>query len=404
MMSYMKTNDLVSDLKTICYANTEVYRSDFDSDVEIILAEAKKPVPERKTLLWLSYPCGTRIFFEEDVFLKDSPEYTTWLYYSEQEGDGVVAAALIIDDLEDEKVSGTIIRFDYEKHCERVRQRAVPASNREYVYENGSVICPCGSSVDAAEVKHLGKILYTRCIADEPEKLRLVLNTESLMRRELVTTEIKMEAAYRLELQWQKDKESLLNGEESLCLRCGNVLEKQITHNSLSRYVDACICSKCGTDEGLREWTGEALPLREWKGYSHDNEDTLDLLVLKSCCSFKDVFKKKDVVTGALFSEVAYARSDYDGYRWWTSWFTRGDKVESPLSTEIDGFMDNLFRMPEFKNLKSMRRACVNAGPTGDPTEWNLYSETYSFYIWIRMITRERDYNLYVHFLRKEQV
>ena len=36
-----------------------------------------------------------------------------------------------------------------------------------------------------------------------------------------------------------------------------------------------------------------------------------------------------------------------------------------------------------------------------EPTEFNLYSETAHFYIWLRLVTRHRDYNAYVHYYLK---
>ena len=41
------------------------------------------------------------------------------------------------------------------------------------------------------------------------------------------------------------------------------------------------------------------------------------------------------------------------------------------------------------------------AQPTSEPTEFNLYSETAHFCIWLRLITRHRDYNVYVHYYLK---
>ena len=52
-----------------------------------------------------------------------------------------------------------------------------------------------------------------------------------------------------------------------------------------------------------------------------------------------------------------------------------------------------------------MRRACkLYAEPTEEQTEYNLYSEAEHLYIWLRLITRERDYNLYVYFYDKDAV
>lgn len=51
-----------------------------------------------------------------------------------------------------------------------------------------------------------------------------------------------------------------------------------------------------------------------------------------------------------------------------------------------------------------MKRFCRYAQPTNGTTEFNLYSETEHLYIWIRLITRFRDYNVYVHYYDKNAV
>lgn len=61
--------------------------------------------------------------------------------------------------------------------------------------------------------------------------------------------------------------------------------------------------------------------------------------------------------------------------------------------------MEALLAIPEMASLNTMRRMCrLYAGPTSEPTEFNLYCNTEQFHVWLRFITRERDYNLYVHF------
>ena len=76
------------------------------------------------------------------------------------------------------------------------------------------------------------------------------------------------------------------------------------------------------------------------------------------------------------------------------------DKKASPeQAAELDAFMDTLLTMPEFQTLWHLRRMCrLYAEPTKENTEFNLYSETGHFYVWLRLITREKDYNLYIHF------
>ena len=66
---------------------------------------------------------------------------------------------------------------------------------------------------------------------------------------------------------------------------------------------------------------------------------------------------------------------------------------------EIDHFMESLFDLPEMASLETMRHMCrVYAEPTSEHTEFNLYCDTDHFHVWLRLVTRQRDYNLYVHF------
>ena len=72
------------------------------------------------------------------------------------------------------------------------------------------------------------------------------------------------------------------------------------------------------------------------------------------------------------------------------------------LGQEIDAFQSQLLALPEFKTLRAMEQMCrLYAQPTKEPTEFNLYAETAHFHIWLRLITRERDYNLYTYFFAK---
>ena len=219
---------------------------------------------------------------------------------------------------------------------------------------------------------------------------------------------------YDLELTWLVNKShfDMDRPEYRTCMRCGRKMRYPLAQNALSRALDVYVCPDCGMDEALRDATGEILPMSEWsivKNHYFGEHEPPNASRLLRGCRFPHVFsgpKKTLPLNSVLFpaSLIAYSRSDYDGYKWWTTWFpAQEEKAPPEVASEMDAFMDALFALPEFKTLRSMRRTCKLYGePTSEKTEYNLYSETERLYIWLRLIARERDYNLYVYFYDKD--
>ncbi|MFR3664409.1 hypothetical protein [Flintibacter sp.] len=215
---------------------------------------------------------------------------------------------------------------------------------------------------------------------------------------------------YDLELTWLVSKSHFDTDlpEYRTCMRCGQKMQYPLAQNALSRAMDVYVCSDCGMDEAIRDATGEILPVSEWyivKHHYFGEHEPINTSRLLRGCRFQNIFsgpKKTLPLNSVLYpaSLIAYSRSDYDGYQWWTTWFHGQEEKALPeVAYEMDAFMDALFALPEFKTLRSMKRTCkLYAEPTAEQTEYNLYSETEHLYIWLRLITRERDYNLYVYF------
>ena len=195
-----------------------------------------------------------------------------------------------------------------------------------------------------------------------------------------------------------------------LCLRCGKPLSPVLAYNALSRYADVHICDACGTDEAIRDAMCMPMRLVEWDAVKQQRLKIPayeDIWVLTPRCSFYPIYlntSEDNMGRKSPVTELAYSRSDYDGRKWWTTWFTAHEELKTPdRIKEIDQFMEALFQMPEMASLNTMRRMCrVYAEPTSEATEANLYCETERFHVWLRLITRERDYNLYVHFYVSE--
>ncbi len=218
-----------------------------------------------------------------------------------------------------------------------------------------------------------------------------------------------------LEILWNEHKNLYHTAPEVLelcslcCLRCGKPMPQNLSESTLSRYADVGICPDCGTDEAMRDYAKNPIPLRDWYAAASacvKQEFQLDTAYLIDICEFPSVFKETKAIplssTRHPVSEVVYSRSDYDGSRWWTTWQNcQKTHVEKKLAQEIDAFHAALFDMPEMKNLASMRGLKKYAELTKDANEFNLYSETEHFYIWLRFILREKDYNLYCHYYLK---
>lgn len=192
------------------------------------------------------------------------------------------------------------------------------------------------------------------------------------------------------------------------CMRCGGPMRESLAENALSRALNVYVCPACGMDEALRDAAGKVLPMREWhavKQHRFAEHKAPQAVKLTPDCAFTDIFSgaQKTLPLSSVrhpVSLVAYSRSDYDGRQWWTTWFPDEEMRPAPeLGQEIDSFQSQLLALPEFKTLRAMEWMCqLYAQPTSVRTEFNLYAETAHFHIWLRLITRERDYNLYTYF------
>lgn len=72
----------------------------------------------------------------------------------------------------------------------------------------------------------------------------------------------------QLEIFGQQDYIQTSKPESMSCkeiYRCGERMPDKLTHGALSRHANGVyICEACGTDEALRDWTGNVKPLSDW--------------------------------------------------------------------------------------------------------------------------------------------
>lgn len=72
----------------------------------------------------MSRPCGTHCLKEKDVFLFNSPEYSTWTAYAAT-ADEIVAYAVQLNGYEDGVLKGDLYELDYAGHCAMAKNSAV---------------------------------------------------------------------------------------------------------------------------------------------------------------------------------------------------------------------------------------------------------------------------------------
>ena len=104
-------------------------------------------------------------------------------------------------------------------------------------------------------------------------------------------------------------------------------------------------------DEALRDANRCPLPLTEWaavkNGLSQQQTDFENPLLTTSC-TFEDLFQQGSRPA----SEIAYSRSDYDGWKWWTTWHQcQKDTPVLEVAREIDAFQNALFQLPIFHEI-----------------------------------------------------
>lgn len=80
-MNKFENIDILESLEQIMLQNTEFYRSDFEIDKEVIRKYSSSDKKEDKSLLWMSRQSGTYCFRERDVFVRNTSQFITWVYY-----------------------------------------------------------------------------------------------------------------------------------------------------------------------------------------------------------------------------------------------------------------------------------------------------------------------------------
>ena len=126
---------------------------------------------------------------------------------------------------------------------------------------------------------------------------------------------------------------------------------------------------------------------------------------LKTECFFPHVFEEWEWPENSWDriprKKIGHIRADYRG-RWWnTVWPCHPELATKEISAEIDRVYEALTAKNALKDLSTLTEFC-KAHPEACAdrqfrSEYNFYLEGKHCNFWIRLITRERDYNLYLN-------
>lgn len=132
---------------------------------------------------------------------------------------------------------------------------------------------------------------------------------------------------------------------------------------------------------------------------------------LKTECSFSEVFEDTEKAEGSFVEvprrKIGHIRADHDNHRWWnTVWPCHQELMTPAIAAEIDQVYDALTDVGALADFETLYRFChahpeARANPMGDQ-EYNFYLEGTLCNFWIRLITRWRDYNMYLNAFTKD--
>lgn len=181
-------------------------------------------------------------------------------------------------------------------------------------------------------------------------------------------------------------------------------LGNELTQNDTVNFCTLCKGENCNDSsvcrKGITAWfRAKADEFMETSGY-----DGI-LGRLKTVCPFPEVFEDVDDADaygpGEPRRKICHIRADYDDYRWWSAvWGCHYDLATPKMTNEIDRTYEALTAHDALHDLNALRRFCwshpeAQTSPEADE-EFNFFlvGETCDF--WVRLITRDKDYNMYL--------
>lgn len=129
------------------------------------------------------------------------------------------------------------------------------------------------------------------------------------------------------------------------------------------------------------------------------------LALLTTDCPFPEVFQDTERLESNGYEvpkrKIGHIRADYSG-RWWnTVWPCHPALATAEVKREIDEVYEALTAEGALSDLDTLTRFCQSHPETcvdrQFQQEYNFYLKGRTCDFWIRLITRHRDYNVYLH-------
>lgn len=133
------------------------------------------------------------------------------------------------------------------------------------------------------------------------------------------------------------------------------------------------------------------------------------LFEMKETCNFLDVFKHCSEAPDSLSSgkypnaQIGHIRAEWDGYVWRGSYFPcRKELWTETFYRELRNIYCCL--VTQFYNLEHLREVCKDhPSARVSESEYDFFMNGHVADYWIRFITRENDYNLYLKGFAKKR-
>ena len=181
-MQIFECSDLIGSLEKILNINTEHYKTDFDYDRKILYEAAASDNRQDKTFIWLTRAHGTHCFNERDLFIKDTPSYTTLQYWKGNASENIKAYAVEVESVKNGKLSGSVYDLDYEQYADMVKNNAINGAAKTVTYDRGQCTYSFDKNVLGALHPKYGNIQKVEYLPSDSEMLKNILLSQKAIR------------------------------------------------------------------------------------------------------------------------------------------------------------------------------------------------------------------------------